>query len=184
MAKPTLEQVREFMERDVDVPLPPSPFEIALRMGAALLSAGRYGDDLTAAMEMAWRCVLPFYQGQKAYLENAALMFHLAQHASKAEGDMSASEARAYVTGGETGNMGEAGFDVAPMAVETISAEEIERRTRRGVAIMEGDREMHAADAALHEARASPSKGRVKRVREAQARWDLAAKAQSEAHSL
>lgn len=182
MPKPTLRQIWRYARTDTTV-IPPGPHEIALRCAAAILSSGKFGDDMTAPMETAWRCVFPFYQGSKTYLEHAGLMFHLAQHASGAEGAMSAEETRAYITGGETGDMGESGFTTMTMAVQTITAEEAAVNQLRQVRISECDQAMSAADTAMHEARAVTGPLYAARVKSAQVRWDAAAKAQSEAHS-
>lgn len=89
-------------------PPPPGPYEIALTFASALLSSGRFStDDFGAAMDTAWTLVMPFYQGQAAYEKLARALFDMTQHASAPEPDMSAGEARAYVTGGETGDFGE-----------------------------------------------------------------------------
>ncbi len=80
-------------------PPPPSPYDIALTLAAALLSSGRFGDDGGAAMDTAWMLVIPFYQGQVAYGRQVGAMFDIAQHASAPEPDMTRAEARAYVAG-------------------------------------------------------------------------------------
>ncbi len=80
-------------------PAPAAPEQIALTFAAALLSSGRFGDDPGAAMDTAWTLVIPFYQGQLAYGRQVQTLFDISQHASQPEGDMSAAEARAYVSG-------------------------------------------------------------------------------------
>lgn len=186
MPKPTLKQIWRYMRTDL-TPVPPGPYEIALRMAAAILSSGKFGDDLTAPMELAWKCVFPFYAGQKSYLEHAGLMFHVGQHASGAEGFMSPEETRAYITGGETGDMGESGFSNFAMAVQTITPEEAATNQLRQIRISDCDQAMFAADRALQEASGAydrrPSATSLKRARRAKTVWDAAAKAQSEAHS-
>jgi hypothetical protein len=119
--KPTLEQVREFMDTGAPPKGPPTPHEIALTLSAALLSSGRYADDMGAAINSAWRLVIDFYAGQRAYQqdvqERAAIasmvtgksLSGIVAGASEPEGEMSRAEARAYVTGGETGQIGEGG---------------------------------------------------------------------------
>lgn len=121
--KPTLEQVIAFAQSDLAElqAKPPTPYEIALAMGGALLASGRCGDDFTAAMQKAWLCVVPFYEGVKAYENDirtrAAIAGHVAS--SPVESDMTAAEARAYVTGGETGQIGE--FGVVPAREDEIA---------------------------------------------------------------
>lgn len=180
MPKPTLKQIWRYARTDLKA-VPPSPHEIALRCAAAILGSGKFGDDMTAPMDVAWRCVLPFYAGQKSYLEQGAMMYQMSLHASEPE--MTSAEAYAYVTGGETGDMGEAGFNTFTMAVQSISAEDAAINQLRQIRISECDQAMFAADAALHLAHISNDPAKSRRVAKAKEFWDAAAKAQSEAHS-
>jgi hypothetical protein len=87
------------------VPPPPlSPHEIALSFAGSLLASGIFRDDLGAAMDTAWSLVIPFYQGQLAYVRQVNILNDLTQYASQPEGEMSTAEARAYVAG-EAGAM-------------------------------------------------------------------------------
>lgn len=185
MAKPTLKQIWKYARTDLK-PVPPGPYEVALQCAAAILGSGKFGDDMTAPMEVAWRCVFPFYQGQKIYLEHGAMMFQLAQHASASEG-MTDAEAFAYVTGGETGDMGESGFDRFAMAVQSISAEDAAINQLRQIRISECDQAMFAADKDLAAAREKqhlhPSAANKSKVGYYKEIWDQAAAAQSDAHS-
>lgn len=184
--KPTLEQVREFMERDVEEALPPSPYQIALTLGASLLASGRFADDPAAAVQTGWLLVMPFYQGVAAYKANATMLFDISKHASMPEGDMSAAEARAYVTGGETGDSGEAGgqaVDLATLIVRpqltVADLETVQARQRR---IADTTQKVQAARAALDTALGSKAKGRAARIAKAQKEFDEAAAEQSAAY--
>jgi hypothetical protein len=91
---------REDPEPPPAPPAPPTPYEIALKFAGDLLASGRFGDDPGAAMDTAWSLVIPFYQGQLAYVRQVGILSHLTEgRMSAAEGDMSAEEARAYVAG-------------------------------------------------------------------------------------
>lgn len=184
MPKPTLKQIWQYARTDLKA-VPPSPHEIALRCAAAILGSGKFGDDMTAPMDVAWRCVLPFYAGQKSYLEQGAMMYQMSVHASEPE--MTSAEAYAYVTGGETGNMGEAGHISYAMAVQMISAEDAAINQLRQIRISECDQAMFAADrdlvAALEKRHLHPTAANESKVRYYQEVWHQAAAAQSEAHS-
>lgn len=121
--KPTPEQVARFATGEFDQlqmqaieawtvpPQPPEPipgpYQLAREFAAALLASGQFQpDNSEAAVAKAWSLVLPFYQGKQLYLDLASGLAGMV--ASVAEGDLSADEARAYVTGGETGQTGEA----------------------------------------------------------------------------
>lgn len=124
--KPTFEQVIAFAQLDLVRPfddvvrfaqdggaaraLAPDPYSLAKEFACALLAAGRFGDDYTAAMETGWTLVMPYYAGRQAYEQDVATRAALASvgPASVPEGDMSVAEARAYVAG-ETGDIGEGG---------------------------------------------------------------------------
>lgn len=184
--KPTLEQVKAFMETDLEAAKPPSPYDIALALTSALLAAGRYGDDPTAACEMGWTMVIPFYQGQLAYEKQGRMLFDLTRHASQAEGEMSHEEARAYVTGGETGNMGEVDGQ-APLATFHVAAGpavDIEQVRARQQLIADATTKMQAAAAALDLARTTntDSKDYAKLVAAAQRMFEETAAEQSAAY--
>jgi hypothetical protein len=188
MPKPTPEQIIAFINSDIEAPKPPSPYDIALTMGAALLSSGKFGDDFSAPMQHGWACVIPFYQGQKFYEEQGLMLFNMARHASAPEGDMGDGEARAYVTGGETGETGETGepgrLDLAavwsaqagPLAMR--QAEDAMRA--RQAEISRCDQLVTEAAAALAAARTA---GGVRRIAKAQQAFDKACAAQSAAHT-
>ena len=59
-------EIRRATEAETPI-LPPTPYELAMRFGAALLSSNRFGDDFGAAMAQAWACVPEFYAGQVTY---------------------------------------------------------------------------------------------------------------------
>lgn len=47
--------------------VPPTPYELAMRFGAALLASNRFGDDFGAAMAQAWAAVPEYYAGELTY---------------------------------------------------------------------------------------------------------------------
>lgn len=149
-------------------PEPPAPYEIALTFATALLSSGRFADDMTAAMDTAWTLVIPFYQGQLAYQKNVATLFDLTRHASSPEPQMTRQEARAYVAGEADGG--------APMASMTIDIAAIQAKQVR---IAETTQAVIRAEAVLEEARAGNDMEAIAKAQEA---FDLAAKEQSEAY--
>jgi hypothetical protein len=202
--KPTWEQVKAFAESDLEEEKIPGPYAIALNFATALLTSGRFGDDVTAAVETAWTLVLPFYQGKQAYVTHVKTLAALAPGAAgPVEPAMSPAEARAYVTGGETGNTGE----VSPLspgvafvrvregvghmvpvghpltATETI---DLQAAQAQQVRIAEATKAVVAAQAVLEEAKAldmgKSTRASRARVAEAQAAFDAAAKVQSEAY--
>lgn len=196
--KPTWEQVKAFAESDLPEEPIPGPYQIVLALAPALIMSGRYGDDASAAIEHAWTLVLPFYQGKRAYLSQATMLFDLAKHASSPEAPMSEGEARAYVTGGETGNTGEtqAGRDAltairVPMqqsvaAVRQWAPGELEAARERAQRIHDTTQAVIAAQGVLEEAKAADAAESTDATREAvaaaQAAFDQAAKLQSEAY--
>jgi hypothetical protein len=138
--KPTLEQVIAYAQSDLDEAKPPSPYEIALTLAAALVSSGRYAENSDAAMATAWSMVIPFYQGQATYLQLGKTLFDIQRHASQPEGSMHPTEGRAYATGGETGDVGEANqradasfnitVGVGPLARE-LTPEQVAERNQK-----------------------------------------------------
>lgn len=189
--KPTLEQVLAFAASEIEEVTPPNPYEIALTLGAALLSSGRYGDDGGAAIASAWTLVIPFYQGKAAYEAHGAMLFNMSQHASAPEPDMTAGEARAYVTGGESGHFGEHGLGAPELAratvrtapaTQTIDLDPAAARQAdhaRQVHIAECAQRVQAARLALDVALANKRKPAIAK---AQKEWDAATAEQSAAY--
>lgn len=215
--KPTLEQVLAFAQSDLDAAKIPTPHDVALTLAAALLQAGRYGDDHGAAVARAWTLVIDFYGGQREYEADVRRRAGIAEHqaaatgktlpaivASAAEGDMSREEARAYVTGGETGSIGEAGgglvsavrmpMQQAQPGSETMDLTAVMAAQRaRQQRIAEANAKTIAAKAVLEEAEhylvAAKAGGDDEEIRsrqaavdEAQQAFDAAAAEQSKAH--
>lgn len=195
--KPTWEQVKAFAESDLPEEPTPGPYEIVLALAPALIMSGKFGDDASAAIEHAWTLVVPFYQGKRAYLSHATMLFNLAKHASAPESPMSAGEARAYVTGGETGNTGEAstaGPGLAEMRIpmQAVPMErqwepgELEAARARELRIHETTQAVIAAQAVLEEAKAVDLAGSTDATREAvrvaQEAFDARAAEQSKAY--
>lgn len=165
-----------------DQPNPPSPYEIALTLGAALLSSGRFADDGGAAMDTAWSLVIPFYQGQVLYEKQGRALFDMTRHASPTEGDMSAAEARAYVAG-ESGSIGEmhpggemTHMTVGPSAMGSIDPAVIREKQRR---IAEATRKVQQFASILEVARET---GNETQIAAAQREFDEAAAEQSAAY--
>lgn len=210
MPRPTLRQILAYARTDLTPPpaAPPSPYEIAMRMGAALLSSGRFGDDFGAPMQHGWACVIPYYQGQAFYETQGQMLFDMSRHASEPEGEMDPGEARAYVTGGETGGIGETrqggngaaqsrGVFVAPDAVlgwgggqlgavEAASAEPDAMRERqenisRCYAEVREASEAFAAATLAAKSNSTPETAAARR--KAQKRYRAAVAAQSAAHA-
>jgi hypothetical protein len=179
--RPTLDQVIEFANSDLETAKPPSPYDIAITMAAALLSSGRFGDDPSAAMETAWILVTPFYQGRLAYERNTQMLFDLSRHASQAEEPMTGLEARAYVSGGETGDFGEGGGaqPLASMTFKTTPSIGDQALQARQAHIAECTLKVQAAAAVLEAARISGGKAKIARAQKA---FDAAAAEQSAAY--
>lgn len=217
MARPTPEQIIEFINSDIEAPKPPSPYDIALTMGAALLSSGRF-EDVGAAMANGWTCVIPFYQGQATYLAQGTMLGTMAGHARKLaamagapEGSagvpgetdaMSGAEARAYVSGGdtgETGDLGEAGQG-APFVVGTfpeasgtfpetstfdkaMAARQAEI-SRCDQLVKDAAAQVSAAREEFHAGEERPHGAAAKRLKAAEAALTEAQAAQSAAHTI
>jgi hypothetical protein len=161
--KPTAEQVAAFAGGDLEAgdlaalmsklappAAPPSPWEIALRLAGALLASGRFADDQTAAVEVAWTLVIPFYQGRATYERLGLNLANVARFAvSETEGDMSAAERRAYVTGGETGDTGEAGEGAALAVMPGHAGVDLAAITARQIRIAETTTAVQEASIAL-----------------------------------
>lgn len=205
--KPTLEQVIAYAQSDLDA-APPSPYEIALCFSAALLQSGRFADDSGAAIETAWTLVPTYYQGRAAYENVMRTMGEIAASAraggvsfvagsrvSQADtAGMSPAEAAAYVAG-ETGDMGEMRAGKMPTvrvdAHGDVDLRKIQERQRRiaetTTAVLEAEQAMRAAVSAVHDAKnRGQSPKLIKRLEavaeQAQAAFDEAARAQSEAY--
>jgi hypothetical protein len=183
MTKPTLEQVVAYAQSDLDGPKLPTPHEIALAFGCALLSSGRFADDAGAAVTIAWTLVIPYYQGEltmKADIDGRRLA---AGMVVMTDPEMSTAEARAYVAG-ESGNMGE--YDLGDPAGDVqLRAMPPELMAQHAAAAEKADHinrcaeRVREADAALTLAKAG---GKPAKIKKAQAAYDQAVKEQSEAY--
>lgn len=190
--KPTIEQVLAYAQADLDAPKsaqPPSPYEIALAIAGALISTGKY-EDPGAVMKTAWLMVIPFYQGQADYLAQAKALADVARRSSGPDVEMTAAEARSYVTGGdaggggvggETGDIGEVGGGepLAYVAFQVPPPHSPEQQNRIANATLAAQAAARDLENAKH---LGADKGRAARVAKAQKAFDAAAKAQSEAY--
>jgi hypothetical protein len=154
-------------------PLPPSQYEIALRLSCALIASGRFGENPEAAIGTAWAMVNPFYQGVKLHKEQTNMFFDMAQHASQPEDRMSVAEARAYV-GGEAG--ADPGGSVMHRTMTEADLEKVQEKQRRiSAALFEVQRTRVTLDMAL-------ARDNKKKIEEAQKDFDAACKVQSAAY--
>lgn len=180
--KPTAEQIVAYINSDLDAPKPPSPYEIALTLSAALISSGRFAENPSAAIDNAWLMVLTFYQGQAMYLQHGQMLYDLTHGASPTEPEMSRAEGHAYVTGGETGNIGEVHEPALSDASQDIDLRPLQKaRVARATHIAACDIKTVKAYTAWQDALGGDDPGKITRTKKA---YDKAAAEQSKAHEV
>lgn len=70
-----MDDTRVEIRPPVNVVVPPSPDEIALRFAASMLASGRYGDDFGAALSAAWYATAQFYVTRATVWPDAFALF-------------------------------------------------------------------------------------------------------------
>lgn len=205
---PTLEQVLEFSRTDLEAPKPPSPYEIALRISCALLSTGKYGEDAGAAIVTAWTTIPTFYAGRLEYEKHMRMLAEISAQANptgpsfqisrqtaaspvegaagEAPGELGLDPGREYVTGGETGQIGEA-RTVPPAGSQAIDLDAVQARQGHIQAcaqrVMKASLVKESAAGALSRAKGPKAKAAAQEAFDlAEAEWQASTKEQSEAY--